>query len=181
MKSLNVIAAATLLVVMSAPVHGLTLKNGTTLDATFHDRLSGPNFHDLDLELTKIFSREDKDTCPRKCTTKNSEGGSGGGGGGLGRSGSLVSEQSLAAALLGGGSGGGGPDRHSSDASDSNNDLNSGAALQDPSDGTSVSATPLPAALPLFATGLGAIGLLGWCRKRKALRKAAARAAAGTF
>jgi hypothetical protein len=31
-------------------------------------------------------------------------------------------------------------------------------------------ATPLPAALPLFATGLGAIGLLGWRRKRKALR-----------
>jgi hypothetical protein len=26
--------------------------------------------------------------------------------------------------------------------------------------------TPLPAALPLFATGLGALGLLGWCRKR---------------
>ena len=29
-------------------------------------------------------------------------------------------------------------------------------------------ATPLPATLPLFATGLGALGLLGWCRKRKA-------------
>ena len=28
--------------------------------------------------------------------------------------------------------------------------------------------TPLPAALPLFATGLGGLGLLGWCRKRKA-------------
>ena len=28
--------------------------------------------------------------------------------------------------------------------------------------------TPLPAALPLFATGLGALGLLGWIRKRKA-------------
>jgi hypothetical protein len=27
--------------------------------------------------------------------------------------------------------------------------------------------TPLPAALPLFATGLGAMGLLGWRRKRK--------------
>ena len=26
--------------------------------------------------------------------------------------------------------------------------------------------TPLPAALPLFATGLGALGLLGWRRKR---------------
>jgi hypothetical protein len=27
--------------------------------------------------------------------------------------------------------------------------------------------TPLPAALPLFASGLGVIGLLGWRRKRK--------------
>jgi hypothetical protein len=32
-----------------------------------------------------------------------------------------------------------------------------------------VSATPLPATLPLWATGIGAIGLLGWRRKRKAL------------
>jgi hypothetical protein len=31
-----------------------------------------------------------------------------------------------------------------------------------------VSATPLPAALPLFATGLGALSLLRWSRKRKA-------------
>jgi hypothetical protein len=30
------------------------------------------------------------------------------------------------------------------------------------------SATPLPAALPLFATGLAGLGLLGWRRKRKA-------------
>ncbi len=29
------------------------------------------------------------------------------------------------------------------------------------------SATPLPTALPLFATGLGAMGLFGWRRKRK--------------
>jgi hypothetical protein len=37
-------------------------------------------------------------------------------------------------------------------------------------DGTGVAAanTPLPAALPLFATGLGALGLLGWRRRRKA-------------
>jgi hypothetical protein len=27
--------------------------------------------------------------------------------------------------------------------------------------------TPLPAALPLFATGLGSFGLFGWRRKRK--------------
>jgi hypothetical protein len=36
------------------------------------------------------------------------------------------------------------------------------------------SATPLPAALPLFATGLGAMGLLGWRRKRKNAALAAA-------
>jgi len=35
------------------------------------------------------------------------------------------------------------------------------------------SAVPLPAALPLFATGLGALGLLGWRRKRKAAAIAA--------
>ena len=32
---------------------------------------------------------------------------------------------------------------------------------------TPPSPTPLPAALPLFATGLGAMGLFGWRRKRK--------------
>ena len=32
---------------------------------------------------------------------------------------------------------------------------------------SAVAETPLPAALPLFATGLGAMGLLGWRRKRK--------------
>jgi len=39
----------------------------------------------------------------------------------------------------------------------------------DPTFTTDVSevATPLPAALPLFATSLGALGLLGWRRKRK--------------
>ncbi len=35
-------------------------------------------------------------------------------------------------------------------------------------DFTTPTATPLPAALPLFATGLGALGLFGWRRKRKA-------------
>jgi hypothetical protein len=34
-----------------------------------------------------------------------------------------------------------------------------------------VSDTPLPAALPLFATGIGALGLLSWRRKRKAASK----------
>jgi hypothetical protein len=32
-----------------------------------------------------------------------------------------------------------------------------------------VSAVPLPAALPLFATGLAGLGLLGWRRKKKAI------------
>lgn len=31
-----------------------------------------------------------------------------------------------------------------------------------------VATTPLPASLPLFAAGLGGLGLLGWTRKRKA-------------
>lgn len=34
--------------------------------------------------------------------------------------------------------------------------------------------TPIPAALPLFAAGLGALGLFGWRRKRKAAALAAA-------
>jgi hypothetical protein len=35
------------------------------------------------------------------------------------------------------------------------------------------STTPLPAALPMFASGLGALGFLGWRRKRKAAALAA--------
>lgn len=34
-----------------------------------------------------------------------------------------------------------------------------------------VASTPLPAALPLFATGLGALGLLGWRRKGRVTTK----------
>ena len=37
----------------------------------------------------------------------------------------------------------------------------------------SVAETPLPAALPLFATGLGTLGLLNWRRKRKTAAVAA--------
>src|SRR5262249_18316917 len=37
-----------------------------------------------------------------------------------------------------------------------------------------LSEVPLPAALPLFATGLGVLGLLGWRRKRKAAANVAA-------
>ena len=40
-------------------------------------------------------------------------------------------------------------------------------AIDDVSLGTASLVTPLPAALPLFASGLGALGLLGWRRKRK--------------
>jgi hypothetical protein len=39
---------------------------------------------------------------------------------------------------------------------------------------TTSTTTPLPAALPLFATGLGAMGLFGWRRKRKAAASLAA-------
>ena len=35
------------------------------------------------------------------------------------------------------------------------------------------SETPLPAALPLFVSGIGGLGLLGWRRKRKAQAAAA--------
>jgi hypothetical protein len=45
-----------------------------------------------------------------------------------------------------------------------------GAAFEfrlDPPAADPPSGTPLPAALPLFATGIGALGLLGWRRKRK--------------
>ena len=49
----------------------------------------------------------------------------------------------------------------------------SGQNFNDPGTWT-VSQTPLPAALPLFATGLGAMGLLGWRKKRKAAAALAA-------
>jgi hypothetical protein len=39
-------------------------------------------------------------------------------------------------------------------------------AIQELTFTPSTSATPLPTALPLFATGIGALGLLGWSRKR---------------
>ena len=46
-------------------------------------------------------------------------------------------------------------------------DIPSALALDDVAVTSVSSATPLPAALPLFASGLGAIGLFGWRRKRK--------------
>src|SRR5262249_48695555 len=44
----------------------------------------------------------------------------------------------------------------------------SGAMITFSSDPTLIAIVPVPAALPLFATGLGALGLFGWRRKRKA-------------
>jgi hypothetical protein len=46
--------------------------------------------------------------------------------------------------------------------------MNPGGEIRTELDPIGAPATPLPAALPLFATGLGALGLLGWRRKRKA-------------
>jgi hypothetical protein len=51
--------------------------------------------------------------------------------------------------------------------------LDSASAAAFTANAGTVSAVPLPAALPLFATGLGALGLLGWRRKRKAAALAA--------
>lgn len=42
-----------------------------------------------------------------------------------------------------------------------------GAIASDPGAWTVATTTPLPAALPLFATALGSLTLLGWRRKRK--------------
>ena len=43
-----------------------------------------------------------------------------------------------------------------------------GVAIQGPVVFERVPDVPLPAALPLFAIGLAALGLFGWRRKRKA-------------
>jgi hypothetical protein len=56
-------------------------------------------------------------------------------------------------------------------ATDARWDLASGSLIAEAGAPT---VTPLPAALPLFATGLGAMGLLGWRRKRKAAAAIAA-------
>jgi len=44
----------------------------------------------------------------------------------------------------------------------------SGSGDPSKSSGSSVSAAPLPATLPLFATGLGALALFSWWKRRKA-------------
>ena len=169
---LSVAAAWALFFLLAPPGHASTLRNDATLDKTFGSRPNGPDVIDLDRDSAKTHSLTDKDHCSTKCS-RSSEGDSGGGGGGLGRGASLSSERSLAVALLaGGGSGGGTLGRHSIEAFNFGNDFNFGAnsAQFDPVERTSVSAAPLPGALPLFASGLGALGLLGWWRKRKAAR-----------
>jgi hypothetical protein len=50
-------------------------------------------------------------------------------------------------------------------------DIHSGGLTNDLANidlGVPPSTVPLPATLPLFATGLGALGLLGWRRKKAA-------------
>jgi hypothetical protein len=44
----------------------------------------------------------------------------------------------------------------------------SGSGTQFALDNLDLTIVPIPAALPLFATGIGGLGLLGWRRKRKA-------------
>ena len=51
--------------------------------------------------------------------------------------------------------------------------MSTGTVNNDPGS-WAVTETPLPAALPLFATSLGAMGLLGWRRKRKGVSAIAA-------
>jgi hypothetical protein len=45
-------------------------------------------------------------------------------------------------------------------------------AITGPTLGDAAIATPIPAALPLFASGLGGLALMAWRRKRKALAAA---------
>jgi hypothetical protein len=56
-------------------------------------------------------------------------------------------------------------------SSDNNNDQgqnNNDQGENNNYQGNNLSQVPLPATLPLFASGLGALGLLGWRRKKKA-------------
>ena len=168
-KYLCVVAASALIVLMAQPAHAVT-KSSDTRDEVFRNHyLSAWDIYDLDDELAKILSYKDK--CPQKCTNSRSEGGGGGGGNSGAFGARLASGQSLAAALLGGGGGGGGggssPGTLFDSAFSSDDNFNLGPSLQqfDPGDPASVSTAPLPAALPLFASGLGAMGLFGWWRK----------------
>jgi hypothetical protein len=51
---------------------------------------------------------------------------------------------------------------------DDNNQCDNNQGNNNNKQGNADPVTPLPAALPLFATGLGALGLLGLRRKRRA-------------
>ena len=53
-------------------------------------------------------------------------------------------------------------------------DSSGSGMIVDPAVLSAVSPTPLPAAWPLFATGLGGLALAGWRRKRKPAAAAAA-------
>jgi hypothetical protein len=158
-KYLGVVAASAMIVLMAQPANAVTKRSGT-LDGVYRNHyLRALDIDNLDDVLANTLSKRDK--CPQKCTNWGSEGGGGGGSSGASGAG-LASGQSLAAALLGGAGGGGGGG--GGDIS------NSGSSLQQlgPGDPPSVSTAPLPAALPLFASGLGAMGLFGWWRRRKA-------------
>jgi hypothetical protein len=58
--------------------------------------------------------------------------------------------------------------RSNADSNITQSDFDYRATFSQNVDVGGVDVVPLPAALPLFATGLGAMGLLGWRRKRKA-------------
>jgi hypothetical protein len=59
------------------------------------------------------------------------------------------------------------PDPHGIGQANSGSDGASTGTITSTTGSWSVATTPLPAALPLFATGLGTMGLFGWRRKRK--------------
>jgi hypothetical protein len=154
----------------SLPVYAVPLHE----DGPFDHRHASLLDFNLHRELTNILAREDEHHCVRKCSgehNENGQSGGRGGGGGFGLTESLGT--GFTAALLG--SSGGGLGGHGHDTRISSNLLDT---LFDPdrlgSSGSSglsagsVSAAPLPATLPLFATGLGLFALFSWWRKRKA-------------
>src|SRR5215475_4498693 len=93
-KYLGVIAASALIVLVAQPAHAVT-KRSDTVDEVFRNHyLKAWDIYDLDDELAKILSDEDK--CPHKCTNSRSNGGGGGGGSSAAFGAGLASGQSLA-------------------------------------------------------------------------------------